>query len=584
MNSFKHGSISHARLVSMPKVNGLYPPSPSLTVVIGTLISSQNIHGNINPSNCRVAAHSFAQSPSPSSHPLTHHTARNPTDPGDQDSYNSPRGTSIGIQSSSAYTSNDHVRWCFIHKDPRPIKTFDGFKRHMREHYTIYRCRPRDSVVHTEDGPICTFCGLSNPNSRHPNVHSDPKCGGGKKYTRKGDLIKHLGKKHGVRHGSVLADQFKYTVNPRYLACGFCVFCCDSLNELVNHIEASHYRCSKNIRDWDDNKVIRGLLSQPNVNDYWRNVLAANPRLQESWVTWKPTDVKQLKYRLEMSQEPADILCQAAKASIDAGSYGMSQRGHDESIPFACFRDMGMDTSQSFQMLHHEDELSPLSHTSEPGSVSYFPQKTAPNLQSQNFAGDTDGLNGSDWDTDNEDRPSPQIASSMYGSPVSVMYHHADQPAQPWSSPSSSEGFMRRQHPTSVTSLTSARDASQIAEGKGCDLNSSNLGGYWTGTSRTDPQSRQTVATHKYSAQPRTDSYHPTLPTQQAYLPLSSTREPPPFGHLNNGYNPGRHPIPAAQSSRQETRDCHSIDMSLDSDSQQRFMQDQGRIRNQRRI
>ncbi len=442
-----------------------------------------------------------------------------------------------------------------------------------------YCCIPHESVRHTEDGPTCSFCGLSNPDPRHSNVHSDPKCRG-KKYTRKENLIKHLEKKHGVRHGSVLADQFEYTVDQRYFACGFCVFCCGSLNELVNHIDV-HYRCSKHIRDWDDNKAIRGLLSQPNVNEYWRGILAANPRLQESWFTWEPTYIKELKLRLEMSQEPADILCQAAKAAIDVGSCGMSQQGHDESIPLTGFRDMAVDTSQSLQTLYHKDESPPLSHTLEPGAFSYSPRKTAPIHQSQDFAGHTDGLNGSDWDTDNEDRPSPQIASSLYRSPVSAMYHHADHRAQPWSSPSSSVVFMQHQHPASVSSVTSASDISQNVEGRGQNSYSSSLGEYLTGTSPTDARSRQVVDTHRYSVQSHADSLCPTLPTQQPSSPLLCTRETSPFGHLNSAYNPGHHPILVTQSSGQETRDRQGIDMH--SDSQRCFMQDQGRSRNQRR-
>ena len=125
-----------------------------------------------------------------------------------------------------------------------------------------YSCIPQERLVYKEDGPRCAFCNFPHPDPIHLNTHVTECLG--KKFSRKHTFINHLKKEHGVRDGSAIAGQFEYTVDQKYFACGFCVFC-GSLNELANHVDANHYKFSQHIRDWDDDKVIRGLLSQPVV-------------------------------------------------------------------------------------------------------------------------------------------------------------------------------------------------------------------------------------------------------------------------------------------------------------------------------
>ena len=254
-------------------------------------------------------------------------------------------------QGPVATASNDHLHWCVVCDDPGEIKTCDGFKRHMREHETRFYCMLKGPVVDTKDGPKCAFCNVLHPDSEHLSTHNIHICmkksPADRSYSRKELLTNHL-KRHGIVEGSVLADQWRYTANKKYFACGFCGSYHDSLVEQINHIDVMHYRFSENIKDWDSNKAIRGLLSQPGMRDCWRTLLATKPYLQESSLTWKPTLAKALQSRLERSEETAEILFTAA---IDQSNYGRSDPG---------FADPQMDSSQSTQTLPHRSSWSPL--------------------------------------------------------------------------------------------------------------------------------------------------------------------------------------------------------------------------------
>ena len=487
-----------------------------------------------------------------------------PKTPWDQSS----RNATVGIQSSSAATSNDHVRWCFICEDPGPITTRDGLKRHVHKHFTKYYCIPSNSVKQTQVGPTCAFCGVSNPDPRHLNRHNSPECIG-KIYTTKDNLIDHLGRIHDVRGSSEVAKQAKYTVGPKYFACGFCVFCCDSLNKQVNHVDAAHYKFSAHIRHWDQDTVICGLLSQPILGEYWQGCLAANPHLQEPGLKWNPTHIKNLQRRLELSQEPPAVLCQAAEAAIDYRSHGISQQS---------FRDHRGDTSQSIQTFHREDTWFPLAYNSEQGPLPCVSSMTAP-IPSHNLG--MEGLDGSDRETNCEDAPSPVVAFEGCGSPTNSIYRHADHHAQPWASPN----FMRRQLPTSVSSLASASGTPRALEGHARISYPSGSRSYLSDRPSnvvTHPWSRQAAATHSYPAQGQTGLPHSLLTTQSVSSPLSRNRGAPSLDHLNSAYSPISRPTFNTQFSREETTDHHSIDMDHEPGSQQRFIQGNHRSQRQR--
>ena len=479
--------MSHALIVSVYRLYDFYPAR--LIAGIGTLISSQDLYDRSALCNGRVAADSSVYSPSFVSNAFIHNTPRGPFNQG---SYNLSRDDSVTLPGSSGTSSNEHDRWCFICEEPKkPFTTLDGFKRHVREHYTRYYCIPQDALVYTEDGPRCAFCNISNPDIIHLNTHNASECFD-RKFTRKKTLIKHLEKKHNVHDSSELADQSEYSINKKYFACGFCIFCCGSLNEQTNHIDAAHYRFSQHIRDWDQNKVIQGLLSQPVVTEGWRGVLAANPHLQESWFRWNPTLIKQLKHRLEMSREPAETLCNAA---IDASNCSWSCNGHLESVPFTSRIDQELATDQSNHSYQSQDALSQLSYDSEQSYSGHSLRMATSAVQSQHLAMDWAKPNFMEWD---ENRPCSQIATETYAPRSSATYNYADNSVRPLYQQISGESSLQNQHSAYLSSTALTSGTQQAMEGHGWTIHNPRLAGHPPGFSPnlvTGAQSRHLVET-----------------------------------------------------------------------------------------
>ena len=429
--------------------------------------------------------------------------------------------------------------------------------------------------MYTEDGPRCAFCDKSNPDVIHLNTHQ--KGCVGRKYPRRGALIYHQKKEHGVQDSSMLADQSEHNIGKKYFACGFCVFCCGSLNEQANHIDAAHYRFSQHISHWDQDKVIRGLLSQPVVNECWRRVLAANPHLQESRFKWNPTLVKQLQHRLEMSREPAEILCNAA---IDASNYSRSQHGHFESMLATDLTNQEMTTDQSIQTFQSRDALSPLSYNSGQSYTSHSPYSESSTLQSQNLAR---GWN--DHTVRAESRPFFQIASGTSGQPASDSYQHADHRARLFNQQSTAESLMQHQHTGWLSPTPSASGTSCALGGQARTSHSPNLGEHslrYPPNFATIPRSRQEVDMDPAPTQAYASRSYPTTAIQSASSPLSPYQGISPPRHLSHTYGPRNYLAPTSQFSRQEPTNNRASDMDSNSGDQQRT-QARGRSRRQRR-
>ena len=546
--------------------------------VIASLNLPQSIHGNNRFSNDWQVADAFGQAPSSFSNPAAHIT---PGDIGDQESSNltkiSRDNTSVKEQNPPAATSNEHNRWCFICEDRRSFDTCDGFKRHIREHYTRYYCTPQQSVVHTDDGPTCAFCSTLNPDARHLSTHNIPECRG-KKYTRKLGLINHLKKNHGTEDSSELASRSEHTDGRNYFACGFCGSCFGSRNDQANHVEIVHYRNLEHISGWDPDKVIRGLLTQPGVKEHWQIALAADPRRQESMFTWNPEIVKNLQHRLEMSREPPDVLCRVA---IAESNYGGSERQHVGSLPATNFTDLGMDTSHCVPRLQHPIRLSPLSPISERDSTTDSPRAVASLVQLQCPKSNWNGPYESDLDVVHEDQPSHQINSKTLKSSIGATYHHADHRAQPHASSNTTESFMQQQHPAFAPLIMSASGSPHALEGQAGILHSSKLDRQPQRVSsnfNTNPHSRQVAEAHKFPVHAQTGYFHPPTSAQSTPLPLSSNRPTSQSGQINNPLSSGHHSNFAAQLSSQETIE----DMDIDPRKTQRSGHDQAHSRDQR--
>ena len=229
---------------------------------------------------------------------------------------------SIEEVSSSSSKSSGHVHWCHICPQPKVIKTCDAWKRHMREHETIYLCMPNGPVVAAENGRKCCFCHLPYPDQNHLDTHSVSKCHGGYErahsYTRKANMVRHLKDVHNASevNASALADVWRdsHKNRRRFFSCGFCIFLFSTVKEQNSHIETEHWSQHQHIRDWDTNRVIQGLLLQPGVSNSWQELLARHHiRLDSDLsVHWNPTVSEDVQLKLEIGQDSAQALAELA--------------------------------------------------------------------------------------------------------------------------------------------------------------------------------------------------------------------------------------------------------------------------------
>ena len=403
---------------------------------IATFNAPPNAYGNSNLSDGGVALNSSAQPPSYSGDPSIHSM---PREFRDERPYSPSRDTPFSSPSSQTATPDEHALWCPICKDHTGCSSIDSLKRHARDHLRYYYCPYciQDLQVSTEHGPKCPKCDKHSPDPKHLNKHQVPKCVQ-KLYTRKENLDKHLTKLHNDK----CSIDASATIDQKHFACGFCGHYCKSSNELVDHIhdDARHHGSPKNRRDWNNDMVIWGLLS-PNVR--WRDWLAAHRYPPRSSFSWSASHAEELIPKLEMGQEPADSLCQAA---ISKRNHHVSSCGYVESAPVTGYTDTGINSSHSFQAFHDQDRLSPLASTPDQRSISSPPP-----------ARDWNGPGYSDCNTNYRDWQSPQMTREIYGTP---MYGYPGHRAGSYSSQNSGEDFIPPRCPPYVPSETSTRFSS----------------------------------------------------------------------------------------------------------------------------
>ena len=236
--------------------------------------------------------------------------------------------------SPASSKTGGHLHWCDKCEHPKAIEKCDGYKRHMREHEIIYTCMPDGPVRRTEAGLECYFCGASNPNETHLATHGVSKCYGqyAKRYTRQINLHNHIKDVHNTSagHASALA---KAWVDPhknkrKFFSCGFCICCFTTLVKRSNHIDLEHWRKHQELNEWDNDKVILGLLLQAGVEEEWhRRLLSAgidphfDPRFNPA-PQWVPSVVEHVQLQLEMGEGWAASLAGLAfKTSSYYSSY-----------------------------------------------------------------------------------------------------------------------------------------------------------------------------------------------------------------------------------------------------------------------
>ena len=142
-------------------------------------------------------------------------------------------------------------------------------------------------------------------------------------------MVNHLNKFHGIseaQQGRALADQWRVTEKKQAWSCGFCVSLFINYQDRLKHIDTEHFKKYKNIKEWDFNKVIHGLLLQPRMEQAWKKRTAS----QLTWarpedLVWAKTFAKDMRKKLEIgpiNESEADELAKTVySASKLKGSW-----------------------------------------------------------------------------------------------------------------------------------------------------------------------------------------------------------------------------------------------------------------------
>lgn len=242
-------------------------------------------------------------------------------------SYSTPRsswgheGILYDFPETIVESTHIHKHWCTHGKHQNTYDTCDGWKRHMNEHETVYRCMPLGQIENLGGIFRCAFCGIQDPSSGHLREHSAFECSGPSNTpltkSRRSNMVRHLAA-HGITGQAAfeLAERWRCTLRKKAFSCGFCISVFSTLTEQLNHIDNAHFAQGQKMHAWSQDNVIRGLLLQPHISDAWQAVLNLRSEVRHSELRWNPPDAEVLQFRLEMGEQSGhDVAFAALNAS-----------------------------------------------------------------------------------------------------------------------------------------------------------------------------------------------------------------------------------------------------------------------------
>ena len=204
----------------------------------------------------------------------------------------------------------------------RLFKNQSDWKKHEREHDTTYFCMLKGPREATPQGAQCSFCGILNPDGEHLLKHNAQACleGMPKSFSckRRRDMVNHLGKIHNINlksRGEAIAEKWKYTIEKRAWSCGFCVKVFFTFHDRLSHIASQHFERGQTIEEWDNTKVIQGLLQQSSMIKAWKDKMASLPTWEVRDIIWVRDAIKELQYDLEVGPNDEKSAVDLAEAA-----------------------------------------------------------------------------------------------------------------------------------------------------------------------------------------------------------------------------------------------------------------------------
>ena len=196
---------------------------------------------------------------------------------------------------SPMINDNASNRIYFCTKCYRPYKNSDDCKKHEKEYEDIYVCRALE-----QDDAVCVAADQT------PTM-----------FKRRYDMVAHLRTHNIHQDGAAIADQWKVCSSKNAYACGFCIHYFPTLKDRLRHIHDEHFkRRRQTMRDWDNDKVILGLLDQPGVKDCWEFKKSTMPFLLARF-HWGKAAVEKLLGLLEEGPNGVVSAMTLAQAAYD---------------------------------------------------------------------------------------------------------------------------------------------------------------------------------------------------------------------------------------------------------------------------
>ena len=232
-------------------------------------------------------------------------------------------GHNSSRSSNSTRSKNgDNHYWCTVCEELKSYKDSGSWKKHEKEHETIFVCGLDDATE------------TSRANQSHASKPFTCK--------RRDVMVHHLNKSHGIveaHRGRELADQWRHTVRKQAWSCGFCVSLFFTFQDRLRHVDTEHFKKHQSIHEWDLNKVILGLLQQPKMEKAWKErTTSLTPWVQPESFAWDKAIAKGLRASLEMGpldDRHADSLADAAYSARTRNEESWPQKGIAYSNPHA---------------------------------------------------------------------------------------------------------------------------------------------------------------------------------------------------------------------------------------------------------
>ena len=133
-------------------------------------------------------------------------------------------------------------------------------------------------------------------------------------------MVNHLNKLHAVQAGRDLADRFRVTDEKQAWSCGFCGSFFLDFKDRLKHIDTEHFKKYESMQQWDFNKIIHGLLSQPRMKHAWKKRTASlSPSVQPEDLIWTEAFAKNIRQKLEIGPSDESDATRLADEVYSAG-------------------------------------------------------------------------------------------------------------------------------------------------------------------------------------------------------------------------------------------------------------------------